>query len=67
MKRYNVYTQAVGCYFMGQFEAESEEQAIEMAWDKVGSNDVSLCYHCSREIGGLYLSDKDEDIEVEEV
>ena len=63
MKKFDVYTQVVGSYHMGQFEAETEEEAIKMAWDKVGSNNISLCYHCSHEVGELYLSDNDEDIE----
>ena len=37
----------IGGTFVGVFEAETAEAAIEKAWKKAH---VSLCHHCSREI-----------------
>lgn len=49
MPKYNVYSMATASIFLGEFEAETEEQAIELAV-KENPPHVSLCHQCSGEI-----------------
>lgn len=65
MAKYRVGTAVVGFKDLGIFEADSEEEAIEKAFEEQGCDVISLCYHCSNEVGELLLSDREEDIEVE--
>ncbi len=46
MKRFRVYAQVVGSKYLGEFEAETEEEAIEKAAEDA---DVSLCWSCVAE------------------
>lgn len=67
MPKYRVGTLITGYYDLGEVEANSKEEAIEKAFENVGSNEVHLCYQCLREVGNLYLSDDKKEIEVEEI
>ena len=52
MKKFNVYGIVTGTKYLGQVEAETEEEAKEKA-EGVGSYlelHISLCHQCSREI-----------------
>lgn len=46
---------------------EGRKQAIEKAMEQQGSDTVQLCWQCSQKAGELTLSDRDEDIFVEEL
>lgn len=67
MAKYRVGTIAATYINLGEFEADSEEEAIEKAFEAQGTDTISLCYHCSRNVGELTLSSRDEDIEVEKI
>lgn len=67
MKKYRIGTIATAYIDLGVFEAENEEEAIEKAFEAQGSDVITLCYHCSHKVGELILSDREGDIEVEEV
>jgi len=47
MPRFTVHATVVGGKYLGEYEADSEEQAIEMALEENGH--VSLCHQCSGE------------------
>ena len=48
MKKYSVYAVVTGTKYMGDFEAVSEEQAIDLARVSAGA-DIRFCHQCSRE------------------
>lgn len=48
MKTWNVNAAATGGVFLGQFEAETAEEAIQMALNEAAS--VTLCHHCAQKI-----------------
>ena len=50
-----------------EFEADSEEQAIEMMFNKHGDESISLCSYCSKKVGGLSVSEDTDGYEVEEI
>jgi len=45
MKKWDVYGKVVGSKYLGQFEAESAEKAIDLAGDELSH--ISLCWSCS--------------------
>lgn len=49
MKKYAVYGVMTGSKFLGEFEANSPEEAQEMAANSE-ENSVCLCHQCSDEI-----------------
>lgn len=49
------------------FEAESEEQAIEMMLNKHGDESIHLCVHCGNKVCGLTVSEDTDSYEVEEI
>ncbi len=49
MKKYKVYAMAIASKFIGEFEAESKEEAEEKAWEE-GNLVITLCHYCSREV-----------------
>lgn len=57
MPKYRIYGKVVATKYIGEFEAESKEQAEEMAWSD-NEACVSLCHQCSSEA---------EDPEIEEL
>lgn len=65
--KYNVSVVATTVIDLGNFEADSREKAIEMAMEKQGCDTISLCWQCARKVGELTISDRDEDIFVEEL
>lgn len=56
MAVYNVYGKVVGTKYLGEYEADSEDEAIEKALQEhVGS--ISLCHQCSSECEDAELDD----------
>lgn len=47
--KYRVYGRVVATKYIGEFEANSKEEAEQMAWN-ADKSDVSVCYHCSKEV-----------------
>lgn len=48
MAKYRVYGNYTFTKVLGEYEADSEEEAIEMALDEAECN-ATLCVHCSHE------------------
>ena len=48
MPKFNVYATVTGGKYIGEFEAETKEKAIEMAQESDNAS-VSLCHQCSPE------------------
>ena len=65
--KFRVGTIATTYVDLGEFEADTKDEAIEKAFDAQGCDTISLCWECSRKVGELTLSSDDEDIEVEVV
>lgn len=55
MPKYRVYGVVKATKYVGEYEAETEDDAKDLAW---GDAYVSVCHQCSREI---------EDPEIEEL
>jgi hypothetical protein len=49
MKKYRVYATFTASKYLGEFEAETKEQAEEMASES-DANYASLCHQCSNEV-----------------
>ena len=49
MAKYAVYGLVSGTKYLGEFEADNKEDAIDAAMQKNGS--VSVCHQCSDQIG----------------
>lgn len=63
MKKFNVWGIMTASVLVGTYEAESGEEAIEMAnEDRNGNWNPSLCHQCSNEIdlGEVYDTQVDE-------
>lgn len=56
IKTYSIYAKVVGSKYIGEVEAESEDQAIEKAEEHPNAY-ISLCHQCSHHC---------EDAEIEE-
>lgn len=51
MKKYAVWAKVGASVKIGEYEAESEEKAVEMAEEDKNANWIpSLCHHCAEEI-----------------
>ena len=50
-----------------EFEAESEEQAIEMMLNKHGDKSIHLCANCENKVSGLAVSEDTDSYEVGEI
>ncbi len=48
-KKYAVYGKVVGTKYLGEVMACSESEAVEKA-ESLGSNFVSVCHQCSKQI-----------------
>lgn len=62
MPKFLVHATVVASKYIGEYEAETKEKAIEMAWKDAS---VSVCNYCSREIDEpeideLHAEDADE-------
>lgn len=64
--RYKIGALVTGMIY-DEFDADSEEQAIEMMFNKHGDESIALCTHCSKKVGGLSVSEDTDSYEVEEV
>lgn len=64
-KYYNVYAIVEAAVFIGEFEAESKEEAEEKA-SNAYEGEPSLCYQCSSEVGSDLITTKFDVIEVED-
>lgn len=63
MKKYSVYGMVSGSVFLGEYEADTEEEAIDMANDNPEANwSPSLCHHCANEVdlGDIYDAEANE-------
>jgi hypothetical protein len=49
MTKYRVYGVVTGTKYIGEFEADSKEEAEQMAWDSEKGY-ISICHQCAREI-----------------
>lgn len=47
MKRWNVYAAVHASAYLGEYEAETEDDAIEMALNEAS---VSVCHYCAKKI-----------------
>lgn len=50
-----------------EFDADSEEHAIEMMFNKHGDESIDLCYSCEEKVSGLVVSEDTDSYEVEEI
>jgi hypothetical protein len=50
MKKFTVVGLISASKTIGTYEAETKEEAIEMAMDDNGNHYISLCHQCSREV-----------------
>lgn len=50
-----------------EFEADSEEQAKEMMFNKHGDESVYLCSSCEEKVSGFAVSEDTDSYEVEEI
>ena len=64
--RYKVGALVTGMIY-DEFEAESEEQAIEMMFNKHGDESIHLCINCENKVSGLAVSEDTISYEVEEM
>lgn len=55
MAKFEVWAKVVGTKFLGEYEADTKDQAIELAMKESGH--VSLCWQCSREIDDPEIED----------
>lgn len=62
MPKFRVYGKVVATKYIGEFEAETKEQAEEMAW-KSEETYISLCHQCTSEAEDPEI----HELEVEEV
>ncbi|MHA6530211.1 hypothetical protein [Paenibacillus sp. BAC0078] len=62
MPKFRIYGRVIATKYIGEFEAESKEQAEEMAW-KSDEAYVSLCHQCSGEAEDPEI----HELEIEEV
>lgn len=52
--KYRVYGIITGDKFLGEYEAETEDQAKQQA---EGEAFINLCHHCSKEIDGAEIQE----------
>ena len=50
MPRYLVYEIATASYFVGEYEAESEEEAKRLADERPQNDQPILCHQCAGEV-----------------
>jgi len=62
-KKYHVYAAVGATKYIGKFEADSEDEAIEKAARSKKAYAPSLCHQCSHEmdVGDLYDFSAEED------
>lgn len=58
MAKYRVYGNYIFSKVLGEYEADSEEEAIEMALEEAEC-DATLCCHCSKEFVDSGILDED--------
>lgn len=51
MPRYRVYAPLVATKYLGEYEASTEDEAIEMALNSDEADGVGLCRQCSDRVG----------------
>ncbi|CAM4183455.1 hypothetical protein L1N85_11305 [Paenibacillus alkaliterrae] len=62
MPKYRVYGVVTATKYLGEFEADTKEEAEGMAWES-GEAYVSVCHSCSGEVDGAEI----DSLEVEEI
>lgn len=56
MAKYRAYAVVTATKYIGEFEANSSEEAEQMAWESENAH-VSICYHCAKEVDGAELTE----------
>ena len=56
--RYRAFATVVGGKYLGEVEADSEEEAVDKAWE-LDECHISLCHHCSRQLENAQITDID--------
>lgn len=65
MPKFNIYGLATVSKHLGVVEAETQEEAVEKAWDELSDEmHISICHSCSREMNG---TPDINDLEAEEI
>ena len=69
MKRFKISTQVATTIYLGEFEGEDKDEAIEKAFNSLKTDTLSLCWECTKEhnMDELYISSNYDDICIEEV
>ncbi len=53
MAKYKILARTIIFKDVGVFEANSEEEAIDMASE--GDTELTLCHHCHKDVSGIEL------------
>ena len=54
MPKYYVHASVVASKFIGEYEADTKEKAIEMAWKEAH---VSVCHKCAGEVDEPHIDE----------
>ncbi|WEG13967.1 hypothetical protein PU629_06260 [Pullulanibacillus sp. KACC 23026] len=54
MSKFNVYAVVTATKYIGEFEAETKEEAEQMAWESEDAY-VSVCHQCANEVDGAEI------------
>lgn len=62
--KWAIYGKVVGSKYIGEVEADNQQEAYRLAQELPGAHHVSLCHHCSPEVeeaivDELYVEVKD--------
>jgi hypothetical protein len=63
--KYKAYAVVSGSRYLGEFEANSKEEADEMVRDTHEGEMISLCWQCSKEVDDLTVTENIEIVEVD--
>lgn len=58
MTKYHISAIVQGSKFIGEFEADSKEEAIKMAWEHENA-EVNLCHQCSDDCEDANIAEMD--------
>ena len=63
--KYKAYAVVSGSRYLGEFEANSKEEAEEMVRDTHEGETINLCWQCSKEVDDLTVTENIEIVEVD--
>lgn len=63
--KYKAYGVVSGSRYLGEFEANSKEEAEEMVRDTHEGEAINLCWQCSKEVDDLTVTENIEIVEVD--